>query len=158
MHWSLLEVTKQQICMKYCSSVLYYQLLGSWSDVGHCVNLWFTSNKATALLPTNLSHVPDRTTWALAGLMLSCLGHIYAHTHARTYAHTPYHLFHVTMEISVHSVENIPRYTAHTVGRCDNLVHVYYLVMHTHMKPDSTVDTLWVPHEMKKHWSANLAP
>ncbi len=34
----------------------------------------------------------------------------------------------------------IPRYTADTVGRCDNLV--YYLVMHTHMKPDSTVDTL----------------
>ncbi len=25
----LLEVTKQQMCMKYCSSVLYYQLLGS---------------------------------------------------------------------------------------------------------------------------------
>ncbi len=38
----LLEVTKQQICMKYCSSVLYYQLQGSWSNVGHCVNLWFT--------------------------------------------------------------------------------------------------------------------
>ncbi len=49
------------VCMKYCSSVLYYQLLGSLSDVGHCVNLWFTSNKATALLPTNLLHVPDRT-------------------------------------------------------------------------------------------------
>ncbi len=60
-HIHLLEVTKQQICMKYCSSVLYYQLQGSWSDVGHCVNLWFTSNKATALLPTNLLHVPDRT-------------------------------------------------------------------------------------------------
>ncbi len=60
-HVYLLEVTKQQICMKYCSSVLYYQLLGSWSDVGYCVNLWFTSNKATALLPTNLLHVPDRT-------------------------------------------------------------------------------------------------
>ncbi len=44
------------------------------------------------------------------------------------------------MEISVHSVENIPRYTADTVGRCDNLV--YYLVMYTYMKPDSTVDTL----------------
>ncbi len=29
------------------------------------------------------------------------------------------HLFHVTMEIPVHSVENIPRYTADTVGRCD---------------------------------------
>ncbi len=35
------------------------------------------------------------------------------------------HLFHVTMEISLHSVENIPRYTAAT-----------YLVMHAHMKPD----------------------
>ncbi len=44
------------------------------------------------------------------------------------------------MEISVHSVENIPRFTADTVGVCDNLA--YYLVMHTHMKPDSTVDTL----------------
>ncbi len=43
------------------------------------------------------------------------------------------HLFHVTMEISVHSVETIPRYTADTVGVCDNLV--YYLIMHTHMKP-----------------------
>ncbi len=56
---------------------------------------------------------------------------------------TPYHpkvMFHITMEISVHSVENIPRYTADTVGRCATLV--YYLVMHTHMKPDSTVDTL----------------
>ncbi len=50
------------------------------------------------------------------------------------------HLFHVTMEISVHSVENIPRYIADTVGTCDNLV--YYLVMQAHMKPDSTVDTL----------------
>ncbi len=50
------------------------------------------------------------------------------------------YLFHVTMEISVHSVENIPRYTADTVGRCDDLV--YYLVMRTHMKPDSTVDAL----------------
>ncbi len=49
-------------------------------------------------------------------------------------------MFHVTMKISVHSVENIPRYTADTVGRCDNLV--YKLVMHTHMKPDSTVDSL----------------
>ncbi len=48
------------------------------------------------------------------------------------------HLFHVTMEISVHSVENIPRYTAltDTVGRCDNLV--YYLVMHAHMKVQLT--------------------
>ncbi len=46
MYIHLLEVTKQQICMKYCSSVLYYQLLVSWSNVGHCVNLWFTSNKA----------------------------------------------------------------------------------------------------------------
>ncbi len=44
-------------------------------------------------------------------------------------------LFHVTMEISVHSV---PRYTADIVGKFDNLV--YYLVMHTHMKPDRTVD------------------
>ncbi len=50
------------------------------------------------------------------------------------------HLFHVTMEISVNSVENIPRYTADTVGAYDNLV--YYLVMHAHVKPDSTVDTL----------------
>ncbi len=25
-------------------------------------------------------------------------------------------------------------------------ISVYYLVMHTHMKPDSTVDTLWVLH------------
>ncbi len=49
-------------------------------------------------------------------------------------------LFHVTMEISVHSVENIPRYTADTVGACDNLV--YYLVMQAHVKPDSTVDTV----------------
>ncbi len=57
------------------------------------------------------------------------------------------HLFHVTMEISVHSVENIPTYTADTVGACDNLV--YYLVMHTHMKPDNTVDTLWVLHETR---------
>ncbi len=47
------------------------------------------------------------------------------------------------MEISVHSVENIPRYTADTVGRCDNLV--CYLA-NAHMKPDSTVDTLWVLH------------
>ncbi len=50
------------------------------------------------------------------------------------------HLFRVTMEISVHSVENTLRYTADTVGACDNLV--YYLVMHAHVKPDSTVDTL----------------
>ncbi len=57
------------------------------------------------------------------------------------------HLFHVTMEISVHSVENIPRCTADTVDACDNLV--YYLVMHTHMKPDSTVDTLWMLHETR---------
>ncbi len=57
------------------------------------------------------------------------------------------YLFHVTMEITVHSVEDIPRYTADTVGVCDNLV--YYLVMHTHMKPDSTVDTLWVLHETR---------
>ncbi len=41
------------------------------------------------------------------------------------------------METSVHSVENIPRYTADTVGVCDNLV--YYLVMHAHMKPDSYI-------------------
>ncbi len=57
------------------------------------------------------------------------------------------HLFHVTMEISVHSVEDIPRYTADTVGVCDNLV--YYLVMHAHMKLDSTIDTLWVLHETR---------
>ncbi len=31
------------------------------------------------------------------------------------------------------------------VGACDNVV--YYLVMHAYMKPDSTVDTLWVLHE-----------
>ncbi len=37
-----------------------------------------------------------------------------------------------------------------TVGMCDNFV--YYLVMHTHMKPDSTVDTLWVLHETTS-WS-----
>ncbi len=49
------------------------------------------------------------------------------------------------MEISVHSVENIPRYTADTVSVCDN--HVYYLVMHTHM--NSTGDTLWVLHETR---------
>ncbi len=30
---------------------------------------------------------------------------------------------------------------------CDNLIH--YLVMHTHMKPDSTVDTLWFLHETR---------
>ncbi len=65
--------------------------------------------------------------------------------HTDTYVYA--HLFHVTMEISVHSVENIPRYTADTVGACDNLV--YYLVMHAHMKPDSTVDTLWVLHETR---------
>ncbi len=29
--------------------------------VGHCINLWFTFNKDTVLLPTNLLHVPDRT-------------------------------------------------------------------------------------------------
>ncbi len=57
------------------------------------------------------------------------------------------HLFHVTMEISVHSVEVIPRYTTDTVGVCDNLV--YYLVMQAHMKPHSTVDTLWVLHETR---------
>ncbi len=51
------------------------------------------------------------------------------------------------MEISVHSVENIPRYTADTAGRCDNLV--YYLVMHAHTKRDSTVDTLWGLHETR---------
>ncbi len=68
MYVCLLEVAKQQMRMKYCSSVLYYQLQGSYWNVGHCVNLWFTSNKATDLLPTN--PVPDRT-----GLMLSCLGH-----------------------------------------------------------------------------------
>ncbi len=58
-------------------------------------------------------------------------------------------LLHVTMEISVHSVENIPRYTAHTVSTCDNLV--YYLVMYlrAHVKPNSTVDTLWVLHETR---------
>ncbi len=54
------------------------------------------------------------------------------------------HLFDVTMEISVHSVENIPTYIA---DKCDNLV--YYLVMHTDMKPDSTVDTLRVIHETR---------
>ncbi len=48
------------------------------------------------------------------------------------------------MGISVHSVETVPRYTADTVGRVT--ISVYYLVMHTHMKPDSTVDTLWVLH------------
>ncbi len=37
--------------------------------------------------------------------------------------------------------------TFHTVGMCDNLV--YYLVMHAHVKPDSTVDTLWVLHETR---------
>ncbi len=64
MYAHLLEVTKQKMCMKHCSSVLYYmyQLQGSWSNVGHCVNLWFTSNKATALLSTNLLHVPDMIT------------------------------------------------------------------------------------------------
>ncbi len=34
-----------------------------------------------------------------------------------------------------------------TQHKCDNLV--YYLVMHAHMKPDSTVDTLWVLHETR---------
>ncbi len=47
----------------------------------------------------------------------------------------------------MHSVENIPRYTADTVGACDNLV--YYLVMHAHMKLDSTVDTLWGLYETR---------
>ncbi len=45
----LLEVTKQQMCMKYCSSVLYYQLQGWCWNAGHCINLWFTSNKAMPL-------------------------------------------------------------------------------------------------------------
>ncbi len=63
------------------------------------------------------------------------------------YVHCMYtHLFHVTMEISVYSVENIPRYTADTVGACDNLV--YYLVMHTHMKPDSAVR-----HTVRATWN-----
>ncbi len=35
-----------------------------------------------------------------------------------TRARVHMHLFHVTMEISVHSVENIPRYTADTVDEC----------------------------------------
>ncbi len=47
---------------------------------------------------------------------------------SQTGQHQP--LFHGTMEISVHSFENIPIYTADTVGACDNLV--YYLVMHAH--------------------------
>ncbi len=64
----------------------------------------------------------------------------------RVHVHAHVHIL-VTMEISVHSLENIPRYTADTVGSCDNLV--YYLVMHTHMKPGSTVDTLWVLHETR---------
>ncbi len=54
--------------------------------------------------------------------------------------HVYVQLFHITMEISMHSVENIPRYTADTVGACDNLL--YYLVMHAHVKPDSTLDIL----------------
>ncbi len=41
--------------------------------------------------------------------------HIHAHN-IHTHSHTHTYLFHVTMEISVHSVENIPRYTADTVG------------------------------------------
>ncbi len=32
-------------------------------------------------------------------------------------------------------------------GACDKLI--YYLVMHTHMKLDGTVDTLWVLHETR---------
>ncbi len=63
----------------------------------------------------------------------------YTHTHAHAHAHT--HTY------TVHSVENVPRYTANTVGACDNLI--YYLVMHTRLKPDSTVDTLWVLHETR---------
>ncbi len=54
---------------------------------------------------------------------------------------------------SLHSVENIPRYTTDTVGGCENLV--YYLVMHAHVKPDSTVDPLWALHELHRgHFSA----
>ncbi len=45
-HEPLLEVTKQQMCMKYCSGGLYYQLQGSCWNVGHCMNLW--------LLPTRV--------------------------------------------------------------------------------------------------------
>ncbi len=40
------------------------------------------------------------------------------------------HFFHVTMEISVHSVENIPRYTADTVGRV-TISYTIWLCTHT---------------------------
>ncbi len=49
---------------------------------------------------------------------------------------------------SLHLVENIPRYTAVTVGMCDTLL--CYLVMHAPIKPDSTVDTQWVLHETRQ--------
>ncbi len=55
--------------------------------------------------------------------------YIYMHIPSTYTYYTYINLFHFTMEISVHSVENMPR-TADTVGRCDNLV--YYLLMHTH--------------------------
>ncbi len=48
----------------------------------------------------------------------------------------------------MHSVESIPRYTADTVGRCDKS-RILSGYAHTHIKPDSTVDTLWVLHETR---------
>ncbi len=77
------------MCMKYCSSVLHYQLQGSYWSAGHCTNLWFTFNKATAQLPTNLLHVPDRTAWALAGLYI-CFS---VNKYMKAQIHACFHVF-----------------------------------------------------------------
>ncbi len=91
----VLEVTKQQMCIKYCSSGLYYQLQGSCGNVCHCVNLWVTSTtrplsyfQQICCTSQTGQHEPllEVTKQQICmkycssgllrpGLMLSCLGH-----------------------------------------------------------------------------------
>ncbi len=72
-------------------------------------------------------HSGDRFTQTRYSVHVHCTS-VYTCVSPSHHTYMYIHLFHVTMEISVHSVENIPRYTADTGGACDNLV--YYLVMH----------------------------
>ncbi len=70
----LLEVSEQQMCIKYCSSSLF-----AISVAGLMLKCWplhklvdilvFTSNKATVLLATDLLYVPGR---AQAVLPVTC--------------------------------------------------------------------------------------
>ncbi len=96
----LLEVTKQQICVKYCSSGLYYQLQGSCLTL-HKLVVYFqqghypTANKSVAC-PRQDSMSPLRV-----HSILSVTCNIYTHVHVYTDTNIQY--LHVQLIRYIHT-------------------------------------------------------